>query len=59
MPPEMADEIDEQRKKYEMSFAEYVRTVLREHEGTPFNCPNVVLGVDENHEEGRRNEGAA
>jgi len=59
MPPEMAAEIDEQRAKYDMSFAEYVRTILREHDGTPFNCHNVVVGVDENGEPRGQKEGAA
>ncbi|QLH83344.1 CopG family transcriptional regulator [Halosimplex pelagicum] len=59
MPPEMADGIDEEADKYDMDLAPYVRQILREHTGTPFTCPNVVVGVDENHEEGRRKEGAA
>jgi len=59
MPPEMADNIDEEAEKHGMKTAEYVRQVLREHNETPFNCPNVVLGVDENHERGNRKEGAA
>jgi hypothetical protein len=58
MPPEMADEIDEERKKYDMSFAEYVRRVLREHEGTPFSCNDPQIGVDGNGD-AVREEGAA
>jgi len=60
MPPEMADQIDDEAKKHGMKTAEYVRQVLREHENTPFEKTNTVIGVDENSpEERRQNEGAA
>lgn len=58
MPPEMADQIDEEAKKHGMKTAEYVRQVLREHENTPFENRDTVIGVDENHADGRK-EGAA
>lgn len=59
MPPEMADQIDEEAQKHGMKTAEYVRQVLREHENTPFEKTNTVIGVDENDERQSRNEGAA
>jgi len=59
MPPEMADQIDEEAKKHGMKTAEYVRQVLREHENTPFENSSTVIGVDENRAEDRRKEGAA
>lgn len=58
MPPEMADDIDAEAQKHGMKTAQYVRQIIREHEGTPFECNDPVLCVDENSEK-RRSEGAA
>lgn len=58
MAPEMADMIDEEAEKHGMNASEYVRQVLREHEGTPFENTRTTLALDENSEN-RRNEGAA
>lgn len=59
MPPEMADQIDAEAEKHGMKTAEYVRQVLREHENTPFENANTVIGVDENGEKLRDEKGAA
>jgi predicted DNA-binding protein len=58
MPPEMADDIDEEAENNGMKTAEYVRQVFRETEATPFECDDPVLCVDENGENGQT-EGAA
>jgi ATP-dependent DNA ligase len=43
MTPEMLEEIDQEAKKCDMSRAEYVRTSIREANGTPFECPEITL----------------
>jgi hypothetical protein len=55
----MADQIDAEAEKHGMKTAEYVRQVLREHENTPFENANTVIGVDENGEKLRDEKGAA
>jgi hypothetical protein len=58
MPTEMDERIAEQAEKHGMTYSQYVRQVLNEHSGTPFECDESVLCVDENGEK-PRNEGAA
>lgn len=61
MPPEMADDIDEEAKKHGMKTAEYARHLFRQAPDSPFDEPETTLVTDENYEDGnrRRNEGAA
>jgi len=54
----MDERISEQAEKHEMTYSQYVRQAIREHEGTPFECDDTVLCVDGNGEKSR-NEGAA
>jgi len=54
----MDEQIAEEAKKHDMSYSQYVRQALRESMGTPFECDNTVLCVDENVQKAR-NEGAA
>lgn len=58
MPIEMDEEIAEEADKHGMSYSEYVRQALRESMGTPFECDDTVLCVDENVRKARE-EGAA
>ncbi|MCJ0620096.1 ribbon-helix-helix protein, CopG family [Haloarcula hispanica] len=58
LPTEMDERISEQAEKHEMTYSQYVRQAIREHEGTPFECDDTVLCVDGNSEKSR-NEGAA
>jgi Arc/MetJ-type ribon-helix-helix transcriptional regulator len=58
MPLEMDETIAEEADKYDMAYSEYVRQALRESIGTPFDCEDQVLSVDESPQRGQ-NEGAA
>ncbi|KAA9399688.1 CopG family transcriptional regulator [Haloarcula sp. CBA1129] len=54
----MDERIAEQAEKHDMTYSQYVRQVLNEHSGTPFECDETILCVDENSENPRK-EGAA
>jgi hypothetical protein len=54
----MDERIAEEARKHGMSYSQYLRHIIREHESTPFECNDPVLCVDENGK-GERNEGAA
>jgi len=54
----MDERIANEAEKYGMTYSQYVRQVLNEHSGTPFECDETVLFADENGEK-PRNEGAA
>jgi Arc/MetJ-type ribon-helix-helix transcriptional regulator len=54
----MDEQIAEEAEKHGMSYSEYVRQALRESIGTPFDCEDQILTVDENPQRGQ-NEGAA
>jgi Arc/MetJ-type ribon-helix-helix transcriptional regulator len=58
LPIEMDEKIGEEADKHGMSYSEYVRQALRESMGTPFECDDTVLCVDENVRKARE-EGAA
>lgn len=58
LPIEMDEQIAEEAEKHGMTYSKYVRQALRESMGTPFDCDNTVLCVDENVRKARE-EGAA
>jgi predicted DNA-binding protein len=58
MPLEMDETIAEEAEKHGMTYSHYVRQALRESVGTPFECEDQVLSVDESTQSSR-NEGAA
>ncbi len=58
MPTEMDERIAEEAEEHGMTYSQYLRHIIREHEATPFECNDPVLCVDENGEKSQ-NEGAA
>ncbi len=58
MPIEMDEEIGEEADKHGMTYSQYVRQALRESMGTPFECDDAVLCVDENGQNQRNGKGA-
>jgi len=56
MPPEMVEEIDEHRGS--MSRSRYIRTVVQQCDGTPFEEPDTSLPSVEDLDVGTK-EGAA
>ncbi|WP_225334925.1 CopG family transcriptional regulator [Halomicrobium urmianum] len=54
----MDERIAEEAEEHGMTYSQYLRHIIREHEATPFECNDPVLCVDENGEKSQ-NEGAA
>ncbi|WP_144901392.1 CopG family transcriptional regulator [Halobellus captivus] len=54
----MDEEIGEEADKHGMTYSQYVRQALRESMGTPFECDDAVLCVDENGQNQRNGKGA-
>jgi len=59
IPIEMDERIGKEAEKHDMTYSKYVRQALRESMGTPFECENTVLCVDENGDTSENIEGAA
>lgn len=54
----MLAKIEDEKKRHDMSRAEYIRHCIRQAQDSPFDTPETVLCKDENGEIGR-NEGTA
>jgi len=59
MPLEMDDNVRDSAEKHGMGYSEYIRHCIRSHHSNTIEEPNVHLATDENHSDGRRDEGAA
>lgn len=53
MPPEMAEDVDDQAESHDMSHAEYVRFLVRQADDSPFARPEQqISSTDSKSEKG-------
>lgn len=47
VPTELDEQIEAEAQKHDMTYSEYVRTVLKNHTGTPFEPSEIDISTDD------------